>query len=145
MQLRRAVPDDLASLVALQKAAYARNEQLLGAVPLPLTADYGQILRDMDVWLVDGTGDLDAALILEFRPGDIQILCNHSIFHSRTAYEDWPEVERRRHLLRLWLASEDGPALPPFMTDRFQGLTAGGRPDGVRVPGVRMVAPLDPL
>ena len=84
-------------------------------------------------------------LDMEFRPGDIQILCNHAIFHSRTAYEDWPDVERRRHLLRLWLACADGPALPPFMTERFQGLTAGGRPDGIRVPGVRLVAPLDPL
>ena len=83
-------------------------------------------------------------LDMTFRPGDIQVLCNHSILHSRTAYEDWPEVERRRHLLRLWLACDDGPALPAFMTEEFQGLTAGGRPDGVRVPGVPLVAPFEP-
>lgn len=86
----------------------------------------------------------DPALHLDmvFEPGDVQVLCNHSILHSRTAYEDWPEVSQRRHLLRLWLACEDGPALPPFMTDNFQGLTAGGRPDGIRVPGVPFIAPL---
>jgi hypothetical protein len=28
---------------------------------------------------------------------------NHVVLHARTAYEDWPEPERKRHLLRLWL------------------------------------------
>jgi len=35
---------------------------------------------------------------------DIQLLHNHTILHARSAYEDWPEVERKRHLLRLWLS-----------------------------------------
>lgn len=104
-------------------------------------------LSDAQVAAMDALDALaaDPALHLDmtFRPGDIQVLCNHSILHSRTAYEDWPEVHRRRHLLRLWLACSDGPALPPFMTDRFQGLTAGGRPNGIRVPGVPLVAPLE--
>jgi hypothetical protein len=43
------------------------------------------------------------AVNLAFEPGDIQFLNNRTILHSRTAYEDWPEPERRRHLLRLWL------------------------------------------
>ena len=29
---------------------------------------------------------------------------NHTIVHARTAYEDHPEPERKRHLLRLWLS-----------------------------------------
>ncbi len=86
----------------------------------------------------------DPALHLDmaFEPGDIQVVCNHSILHSRTAYEDWPEPLRRRHLLRLWLACADGPALPPFMTQDMQGRTDSGRPDGIRVPGVPLIAPL---
>jgi hypothetical protein len=43
---------------------------------------------------------------------DIQLLHNHTILHARSAYEDWPEVERKRHLLRLWL-SPPGRPLPP--------------------------------
>ena len=84
-------------------------------------------------------------LDMDFRPGDMQFLCNHSVLHSRTAYEDWPESERRRHLLRLWLACDDGPALPEVMTTRFQGRTASGRPNGINVPGVALVAPLEPV
>ena len=30
-------------------------------------------------------------------PGDIQFLRNHTILHARSAYEDWPEIERKRH------------------------------------------------
>ncbi|MBL8378118.1 MAG: TauD/TfdA family dioxygenase [Burkholderiales bacterium] len=89
-------------------------------------------------------GDAAIHLDMDFRPGDMQFLCNHSIVHSRTSYEDWPEAERRRHLLRLWLSSADGPALPPSMTTDFQGCTASGRPDGIHIPGVPLVAPLEP-
>ena len=84
-------------------------------------------------------------LDMDFRPGDMQFLCNHSIMHSRTAYEDWPEVGRRRHLLRLWVSSVDGPPLPESFTRDFQGRTASGRPDGIRVPGVALNAPLEPV
>jgi alpha-ketoglutarate-dependent taurine dioxygenase len=82
-------------------------------------------------------------LDMEFRPGDIQFLNNHWIMHSRTAYEDFPEPERRRHLLRLWLACEDGPPLPEVYLRAWQGSTGKGRPAGIRVPGVKPNAPLD--
>ena len=42
-------------------------------------------------------------LDMEFRPGDMQFLHNHVTLHSRTDYDDHPEPERRRHLLRLHL------------------------------------------
>ena len=43
---------------------------------------------------------------MELRAGDIQLVHNHTLLHDRTAFEDWPEAERKRHLLRLWLAPE---------------------------------------
>lgn len=42
------------------------------------------------------------AIDIEFRPGDVQLLSNHSVLHSRTAFEDG--ADHRRHLLRLWLS-----------------------------------------
>jgi alpha-ketoglutarate-dependent taurine dioxygenase len=38
-----------------------------------------------------------------FAPGQIQYLNNLAIGHRRTAFEDWPEPERKRRLVRLWL------------------------------------------
>ena len=42
-------------------------------------------------------------LDMDFQRGDMQFICNYTVLHSRSAYEDWPELERRRYLLRLWL------------------------------------------
>lgn len=43
---------------------------------------------------------------MEFREGDIQVLNNTCILHSRDSYEDYSELDRRRHLLRLWLNAD---------------------------------------
>jgi len=64
-KLRRATFDDLAALVALQRAAYAPNRVILGVEPLPLIADYEDILARYETWVVDGEQGLDGALILE--------------------------------------------------------------------------------
>jgi alpha-ketoglutarate-dependent taurine dioxygenase len=37
------------------------------------------------------------------KPGDMFFINNRWILHNRTAFEDYPELERRRHLVRLWL------------------------------------------
>jgi hypothetical protein len=64
-------------------------------------------LTDAHVELLDLidelTEDPQLHLDMDFTPGDIQLLANRSILHSRTAYEDHDDAARRRHLLRLWL------------------------------------------
>ena len=50
--------------------------------------------------------DPDMHLDMWLKPGDMQFISNHTIVHARTGFEDWPEPERRRHLLRLWLSLE---------------------------------------
>lgn len=47
--------------------------------------------------------DPDLYLDMDFRPGDMQFLKNAAVLHKRTAYEDWDDPARKRHLLRLWL------------------------------------------
>ena len=71
--LRRATAADLDALVALQRAAYAQNRDLLGVEPLPLTVDYGDVLREHEVWLTESGPELSGALILEQRPDDLLI------------------------------------------------------------------------
>ena len=43
---------------------------------------------------------------LALQPGDIQLVHSHVALYARNDYEDWPEPERKRHLLRLWIAQE---------------------------------------
>lgn len=78
-----------------------------------------------------------------FEPGDIQILHNHVVLHRRSDYEDWPESDRKRHLLRLWLATPDGRALPQGLVDRYGVIGPSGRPAGIYTPGTKPVIPLD--
>jgi len=81
-------------------------------------------------------------LDIEFKPGDIQLIHNHVILHDRTDYEDWPEPERKRHLLRLWLCPPNGRPLPPVFADRYRSTEIGNR-GGIVLPGVAMNAPLE--
>lgn len=80
---------------------------------------------------------------MELRPGDIQYVCNHVVLHDRTEYEDWPEPERKRHLLRFWLCPPNGRPLPPAYAQRYGSVEIGNR-GGIRVPGQQLVAPLEP-
>jgi len=59
--------------------------------------------------LAELAGDPELRLDMNFMPGDTQFLHNHTILHARSAYEDWPEVERKQHLLRLWLSRKPQP------------------------------------
>ncbi len=71
--LRRAVAADADAVTALQRAAYARNREILGVEPLPLLADYGDVISNYEVWLAEGERGLEAVLILEPRPDDLLI------------------------------------------------------------------------
>jgi hypothetical protein len=53
------------------------------------------------------------ALNMDFTVGDIQVLNNYTVMHARTDYVDYPEPERRRDLIRLWLTLRGDFSLPP--------------------------------
>jgi alpha-ketoglutarate-dependent taurine dioxygenase len=78
---------------------YIRNAQGLAGVP-PLTKEQHEALALYEATANDPSLYLD----MDFQPGDVQWLRNCFVLHKRTAYEDYPEPERKRHLLRLWLA-----------------------------------------
>jgi hypothetical protein len=87
---------------------------------------------------------------MEFQRGDLQWLNNHVIVHSRiTAVEDYPEPERKRHLLRLRMMTPGGRPLPPafFAHENLPSnqIVPGRRPSGTIVaPGTVLNVPLEP-
>ena len=113
MILRRATEDDRDALDALQRAAYAENARLLGATPLPLQADYAQILRDMEVWLAGARDDPDGALVLEFRDDDLLIwsVATHprargtGVGRGLLALAEKRARDEKRDAMRLYTAS----------------------------------------
>src|SRR5690349_9511807 len=71
--------------------------------------------------------DPELQLTMELQPGDIQLVHNHTILHDRTAFEDWPEPEHKRHLLRLWVAPAAARPLPEVYAERFGSVVPGDR------------------
>jgi hypothetical protein len=81
-------------------------------------------------------------LSMAFMPGDMQFLHNHQILHSRNDFENWPEPERHRHLLRLWLAPKSARPLPEVFAPRYGSVVAGER-GGIVVRGTSRTVVLD--
>jgi hypothetical protein len=87
-----------------------------GSYPRRAVAAGDAVMTPLQIAALDELQRLAASpefhLDMSIGEGDIQFLDNRAVVHGRTAYEDWPEVARRRHLMRLWLAVPSWPALP---------------------------------
>jgi hypothetical protein len=116
---------------------YIESARRFADVP-PLTSKQSEALDLFDSL----ANDPALRLLMEFRPGDVQLVHNHTLLHDRTAFEDWPEPERKRHLLRLWLAPPEARPLPMVFAERYGSVTPGDR-GGVVVKGTTLTAPLD--
>lgn len=124
-------------LSAIYQRQYIESARRFEDVP-PLTAIQIEALDLFDSL----ANDPSLHMFMELHPGDMQIVHNHTILHDRTAFEDWPHAERKRHLLRLWLAPMNARPLPPVFAERFGSVTPGDR-GGVAVAGMTLNAPLD--
>ena len=80
---------------------YIRNQINAGAIKrgVPLTAVETAALDHLD----EQTGRADLRLDIDLRPGDIQLINNYTILHSRTGFVDGALPHQKRHMLRLWL------------------------------------------
>jgi hypothetical protein len=126
-------------LSTLYARRYIESARRFDEVP-PLTAAQQEALDMFDALANDPALKLD----MEFKPGDVQLLHNHQILHDRTAYVDWPEPERKRHLLRLWISAPDGRPLPEIYAERYGSVEIGSRDrGGIHTPGRVFTAPLE--
>ena len=106
---------------------HINNAQRFPEVPR-LTAEQIAALDLLD----QVTNDESLHVAYDFRPGDVQLLNNHICLHARSAFEDYPEHDRRRHLLRMWLSVPNSRALSPALgtiyQDQRSGAVRGGFP-----------------
>lgn len=79
---------------------------------------------------------------MQLETGDMQFVYNHSHLHDRTAFVDWPDPARRRHLLRLWLSIPGDRPLPDCFRQRYGSIEIGNR-GGIVTSRTRLHAPLD--
>ena len=65
-------------------------------------------------------------------PGDMQILNNYKMFHSRTSYTDFKSESQKRCLYRLWLAPPDSIKLPESWKDFYRSVEPAAVRGGIR-------------
>jgi hypothetical protein len=74
----------------------------------------------------------DLMYTMFLQPGDMQILSNHTMLHSRTEFEDYEAEEDKRVLYRLWLVPADAPRLPESWRPFFRNVEARTVRGGIR-------------
>jgi hypothetical protein len=109
-------------LSAIYQRQYIESARRLSGVG-PLNPLQVQALDMFDELANDPALNLN----MELQAGDMQFVHNHTMLHDRTAFEDYPEPERKRHLLRLWLAPTNARPLPEVFAERFGSVMPGDR------------------
>lgn len=56
-------------------------------------------------------------LDMELRRGDMQLINNYTTLHSRTAFQDWPEADRKRCMVRAWIRTHLKRPVGPHFSD----------------------------
>lgn len=86
--------------------------------------------------------DSELHFSMRLQPGDMQFVYNHAQLHDRTGFVDWPDPDRRRHLLRLWLSIPGDRPLPEVFAQRYGSIKIGAR-GGIMTRDTVLTAPLD--
>ena len=94
-------------------------------------------------FLTSLAGELSHGVRLD--EGDTLFLHNHVVMHSRTEFEDFDQLNRKRHLYRLWFATSGGRPIPDAILDRYGCLAPGELPSGIVVESTKLCAPLTPV
>ena len=82
--------------------------------------------RDALAYIERSASRPEACLSFMLEPGDLLLMSNYTVLHGRTAFDDWPEPDRKRLLLRLWLNLHQGRPLAADFTGRFNTGHRGG-------------------
>jgi hypothetical protein len=91
-----------------QRSAIAGGHKALG---VPLTPLEIEALDAFDRVAQDRAN----RIAFYMKPGDMQLVNNYACMHARTAFKDFSEPHKRRHLVRLWLDAPGFRAVPPEM------------------------------
>lgn len=124
-------------LTGLYQRQYVDSAQRFPDAPR-LTPDRVAALDLFD----DLANDPALHLSMQLQPGDMQFVYNHGLLHDRTSFRDWPDADKKRHLLRLWLAIPGDRPLPECFKQRYGTIEIGDR-GGIIVKGTRLNVPLD--
>jgi len=114
---------------------YIESAQRFAEAPR-LTPQHFEALDLFDALCNDPT--LHLTMMLE--KGDMQFVYNHAMLHDRTGFIDYEDLNKRRHLSRLWLSMEGDRPLPEIFASRYGSVEIGNR-GGIMVKGTKLTIP----
>jgi ribosomal protein S18 acetylase RimI-like enzyme len=100
--IRRARPDDLAAVEAIVEAAYSRYLEIIGRPPGPMLDDYGTLIAQDAVSVLEGADGAIAAIIVLLPKPDHLLLDNIAVRPERQGQGlgrrliEFAEAEARR-------------------------------------------------
>ncbi|MGI9395433.1 MAG: TauD/TfdA family dioxygenase [Boseongicola sp.] len=124
-------------LTVFYQRQYIESAQRFDAAPR-LTDDHIAALDLFD----ELANNPELHIQMRLQPGDMQFVYNHAQLHDRTGYVDWPSLDNRRHLFRLWLSIPGDRPLPPCFAERYGSIEVGNR-GGIITAKTRLHASLD--
>ena len=110
---------------------HIRSTQLLEGQP-KLTPEQHEALDALQNMASSAEFSFDMWL----EPGDMQLVNNHVLYHSRTHYEDFEEDDRKRHLFRLWLSVPNSRPLCEDLRHIYKSVDRGTVRGGIKGRGV---------
>lgn len=111
---------------------YIENAQMLPNARRLTDAEHQAIQMLMDV-------AEEVCFEMRFAPGDMQLLNNHVIYHSRTAFKDDVSSGQDRLLMRLWLSMPNSRALPEDHAVLWGDVGGGAPRGGIAQPATALV------
>ncbi len=107
---------------------YLRSNIVAGhkAKNIPLTDEEIEAMNEFD--RVATSPENRLAFFLE--RGDMIVMNNYTVMHARTSFKNFPEPERQRHLIRLWMDSPGFRTVPAEYN--FHGVNGVPRQPGKR-------------
>ena len=94
--------------------------------------DLSKLQKDAIDYLDEVCERPELQLRFTMQRGDILLLNNWTLLHRRTEFEDYPDLSKRRHLLRIWLSMPNSRPLDRSFLENFGSISAGAVRGGMK-------------
>ena len=98
----------------------------------PNTPEMSPLQREALDYVEEVAESPDFHVTFRQAPGDLLFLNNFVTLHRRSAFEDAPDAQQKRLLLRVWLAVPNSRPLDPSYTASYGACEAGEVRGGMR-------------
>ena len=102
------------------------------AYAMPELPDMSSIQKEALDFLEETANDPELHYAFRQKPGDMLFINNFTVLHRRSEFEDFEELDRRRHIFRIWLSVPNSRPLDPLFKENYGSVEAGAVRGGMK-------------